>query len=119
MKTDYQTVKVTLQDGVAILTLDNPPVNQMSPQLMQDFGTAMGEALQDGAVKAIIMTGTGKNFIAGADITQIQPIRDKNFLLPRVMENNRFILICKFRSILVQKYNAIINYCKKTIVCLS
>jgi 3-hydroxyacyl-CoA dehydrogenase/enoyl-CoA hydratase/carnithine racemase len=39
----------------------------------------------------VILTGTGKNFIAGADITQIQPIKDKNFLLPRVMENNRFI----------------------------
>ena len=37
MKTDYQTIKVGLKDDVAVLTIDNPPVNQMSPQLMQDF----------------------------------------------------------------------------------
>ena len=37
MKTDYRTIKVEVKDNVAVLTLDNPPVNQMSPQLMQDF----------------------------------------------------------------------------------
>ena len=47
--------------------------------------------LQRPPSRPMILTGTGKNFIAGADITQIQPIKDKNFLLPRVMENNRFI----------------------------
>ena len=91
MKTDYQTVKVTLHEGVAVLTLDNPPVNQMSPQLMQDFGTAMGEAMQDGAVKAIVLTGTGKNFIAGADITRLQRIKKKEDIFEPALEAARFL----------------------------
>jgi 3-hydroxyacyl-CoA dehydrogenase/enoyl-CoA hydratase/carnithine racemase len=91
MKTDYPTVKVTLQDGVAVLTLDNPPVNQMSPQLMQDFGAAISEAMQDGAVKAIVLTGTGKNFIAGADITRLQRIKKKEDIFGPALEAARFL----------------------------
>ncbi len=91
MKTDYQTVKVTLQDGVAILTLDNPPVNQMSPQLMQDFGAAIREAMQDGDVKAIVLTGTGKNFIAGADITRLQLVKKREDIFGPALEAARFL----------------------------
>jgi len=91
MKTDYKTVKVEVKDGVAILSLINPPVNQLSEHFVREMADALLQASTDSSVKAVILTGTGKNFIAGADITQIQPIRDKNFLLLRVMENNRFI----------------------------
>ncbi|MBZ5672033.1 MAG: enoyl-CoA hydratase/isomerase family protein, partial [Acidobacteriia bacterium] len=91
MKTGYKTVKVEMKDGVAVLSLNNPPVNQLSEHFVREMADALLQASTDPSVKAVILTGTGKNFIAGADITQIQPIRDKNFLLPRVMENNRFI----------------------------
>ncbi len=57
MKTDYQTIKVELKDSVAVLTIDNPPVNQMSPQMMKDFGDAITEAFEDTQVKAIVLTG--------------------------------------------------------------
>ncbi len=65
MKTEYKTIKVELRDGVAILTIDSPPVNQMSPQMGQDFGEAITEAFGNDEVKAIVLTGTGKNFIRG------------------------------------------------------
>ena len=91
MKTEYKTVRVEVKDGVAILSLNNPPVNQLSEHFVREMADALLQASTDPSVKAVILTGTGKNFIAGADITQIQPIKDKNFLLPRVMENNRFI----------------------------
>ena len=32
MKTDFKTVKVELTDGLAVLTMNNPPVNQLSPE---------------------------------------------------------------------------------------
>jgi 3-hydroxyacyl-CoA dehydrogenase/enoyl-CoA hydratase/carnithine racemase len=91
MKTDYQTVKVNLTEGAAVLTLDNPPVNQMSPQLMQDFEAAITEAMQDGAVKAVVLTGTGKNFIAGADITRLQRIKTKEDIYGPALEAARFL----------------------------
>ena len=91
MKTDYRTVKVEVKGDVAVLALNNPPVNQLSAHFVQEMADALLQAGSDKAIKAVILTGTGKNFIAGADITEIQTVKDKNFLLPRVMENHRFI----------------------------
>jgi 3-hydroxyacyl-CoA dehydrogenase/enoyl-CoA hydratase/carnithine racemase len=75
MRTEYKTITISLQDGIAVLTIDNPPVNPMSPQLSQDLRDAFQEALADPAVKALVLTGTGKNFIAGADITELQTLK--------------------------------------------
>ena len=91
MKTDYKTVKVEVKDDVAILALNNPPVNQLSEHFVREMADGLIQASADKAIKAVILTGTGKNFIAGADITEIQKVKDKKFLLPRVMENHRFI----------------------------
>ena len=91
MKMDYKTVKVEVRDGVAILSLNNPPVNQLSEHFVREMADALIQAAADNGIKAVILTGTGKNFIAGADITEMQKVKDKNILLPRVMENHRFI----------------------------
>jgi len=93
MKTDYETIKVEIDDGVAVFTINNPPVNQMSPQLNQDFAEAITEAYGDDDVKAIVLTGTGKNFIAGADITKFQKVdpADKDEVVKRVSASAQFI----------------------------
>ena len=91
MQTGYKTIKVDMKDGVAVLTIDNPPVNQMSPQLGEDFSAAMEEAYKDDEVKAIVLIGTGKNFIAGADITQLQRVKTKDDIFPRALAAARFI----------------------------
>jgi 3-hydroxyacyl-CoA dehydrogenase/1,4-dihydroxy-2-naphthoyl-CoA synthase len=91
MKTDFKTVKVEMRDGVAILAMNNPPVNQLSEHFVREMADAMLSAFADDAVKAVILTGTGKNFIAGADITEVQKVTDKEWLFPKVMENNRFV----------------------------
>ncbi|MFO7708153.1 MAG: 3-hydroxyacyl-CoA dehydrogenase NAD-binding domain-containing protein [Desulfobacterales bacterium] len=91
MKTDYRTVKVELKDGVAVFVLDNPPVNQLSGAFVMEIADAVGEAFKDGDVKAVVMTGTGKTFIAGADITQIKDLRSREEILKLLAENNRFL----------------------------
>jgi 3-hydroxyacyl-CoA dehydrogenase/enoyl-CoA hydratase/carnithine racemase len=91
MKTGYKTIKIELKDGVAVFTLDNPPVNQLSQHFVQELAEAFTEAYEDEEAKAIVLTGTGKNFIAGADITQIKDVRTKDELLPKVKQNNLFI----------------------------
>jgi enoyl-CoA hydratase/carnithine racemase len=78
-------------DGVAVLFLNNPPVNQLSEHFVREMADVLTEASADKNIKAVILTGTGKNFIAGADITEMQKVKDRDFLLPRVMENHRFI----------------------------
>ncbi|MBL7225826.1 MAG: enoyl-CoA hydratase/isomerase family protein [Desulfobacteraceae bacterium] len=91
MKTEYKTIKVELKDGVAVLTIDNPPVNQMSPQMGQDFRDAVTEAYADDAVKALVLTGTGRNFIAGADITRLQMVKERDDIFGLASEGARFL----------------------------
>lgn len=91
MKTDYQTIQVELKDNVAVFTMNNPPVNQLSAQFRADLAQAFGEAYGDDAVKAIVLTGKGKNFIAGADITEIQHIENKEELVSGMMDGMKFM----------------------------
>jgi 3-hydroxyacyl-CoA dehydrogenase/enoyl-CoA hydratase/carnithine racemase len=91
MRTDYPTIRIELKDGVAVFTLDNPPVNQMSPQLMTDFAQAAGEAYEDVQVKAVVLTGVGKNFIAGADITQLKRVKKREDIYEKALTGARFL----------------------------
>jgi 3-hydroxyacyl-CoA dehydrogenase/enoyl-CoA hydratase/carnithine racemase len=91
MKTDYQTIQVELRDNVAVFIMNNPPVNQLSTQFRSDLAAAFGEAYGDDAVKAIVITGTGKNFIAGADITEVQQVKNKEELVAGMMEGMKFM----------------------------
>ena len=91
MKTDYQTIQVEIRDNVAVFTMNNPPVNQLSEHFVVELAGAIGEAFEDDEVKALVLTGTGGNFIAGADITQIKDVKTKDELLPMMKENTRFL----------------------------
>jgi 3-hydroxyacyl-CoA dehydrogenase/enoyl-CoA hydratase/carnithine racemase len=91
MKTEYQTIRVASRDNVAVFTMNNPPVNQLSTQFRSDLAEAFGEAYGDDDVQAIVLTGVGKNFIAGADITEIQHIENKEELVSGMMEGMKFM----------------------------
>jgi len=91
MKTDYKTIQVEQKDGVAVLTMNNPPVNQLSEHFVLELADAIKQAFEEDTVKAIVLTGTDKNFVAGADITQIKDVRSKDELMPKMRENNRFM----------------------------
>ncbi len=91
MKSDYRTIKVEVKQGVAILRLNNPPVNQLSKPFVEEIRDALMSAYGDNEVKALILTGTEKNFIAGADITEMQKVKDRDSIFPLVMENNKLL----------------------------
>ncbi len=91
MRSDYRMLKVEVNQGVAILTLDHPPVNQLSSALVREIRDALSSAFEDTAIQAVILTGSGKNFTGGADITEIQQIRDRDLLMRAVLENNQFL----------------------------
>jgi 3-hydroxyacyl-CoA dehydrogenase/enoyl-CoA hydratase/carnithine racemase len=91
MKTGYKTIQVELKDDVAVFSMNNPPVNQLSQHFVLELAEAFTEAYKDVGIKAIVLTGTDKNFIAGADITQIKDARSKDEILPKLQENNRFL----------------------------
>jgi enoyl-CoA hydratase/carnithine racemase len=91
MKTDFKTIRVELSNGIAVLTMNNPPVNQLSEHFVLELAEAISAAFGDNGVKALVLTGSGNNFIAGADITQIRDVRTKEELLPKMEANKRFM----------------------------
>jgi 3-hydroxyacyl-CoA dehydrogenase len=64
------TVHYEKRDDVALLTVDNPPVNPLSSGVRQGLFDGFTQALGDASVKAIVLTGAGRAFIAGADISE-------------------------------------------------
>jgi len=65
-----QPVRFERIDGVGVITLENPPVNALSLALRPALHDALTEGLQDDAVEAFVLTGGGRMFCAGADITE-------------------------------------------------
>ena len=62
-----------LSDGVrmATVTIDNPPVNALSDRLLDELDTAISHLARRPDIRAVVITGTGRNFVAGADIRQL------------------------------------------------
>ena len=57
-------------DGVAVLTVDNPPVNPLSDGVRTGLYDALVKAEEDPTVIGVVLTGNGRAFIAGADISE-------------------------------------------------
>ncbi|MBI3306351.1 MAG: enoyl-CoA hydratase/isomerase family protein [Candidatus Omnitrophica bacterium] len=73
--TDYQYVKTKIEDRIAVVTLDNPPVNILTSNIMEELDKTFTELNSDDTVKVIVFTTAGTNaFIAGADIKEIAQI---------------------------------------------
>jgi len=63
-------VTVTRDGDVGVVTINNPPVNALSPAVIEGIHAAVRSLVQDGAVKAVVLTGAGKTFSGGADIKE-------------------------------------------------
>ena len=64
------SVTIERLDGVALLTLDNPPVNGLSFAMRAALGDCVMEALADESITAIVIAGAGRMFCGGADIRE-------------------------------------------------
>lgn len=66
---DYEQILYEVSDGVALVTLNRPEkLNAMTAQMGAEMGDAMAEADADDAVRAVVVTGAGRAFCAGADL---------------------------------------------------
>ena len=65
-----QLVEYAVRDGVAVIAVNNPPVNALSVGVPQGIVDGVARAGADPAVGAIVLVGAGRGFIAGADISE-------------------------------------------------
>lgn len=68
MMNDLTQLQYQLEDYVAILTLDAPPVNALTRTLNDELTMALDRISEMDEVRAVILTGAGKVFCAGADL---------------------------------------------------
>ena len=65
------TVTIERTGDVAVVTIDNPPVNALSQGLRQDLWNAAETLDADPSVRAVVLIGQGRTFIAGADVNEL------------------------------------------------
>ncbi len=77
-------VTIDVEDGIATVTLSNPPVNALSHAIRVGLADAISTLEADAGVRAVVLRGAGGSFIAGADIREFgQPPKDPS--LPDVV----------------------------------
>jgi enoyl-CoA hydratase/carnithine racemase len=66
----FEQIRLTVEDGIATLTLARPDrLNAFTPQMMREMVAAFDATDADDAVRAVIVTGDGRGFCAGADLS--------------------------------------------------
>jgi 3-hydroxyacyl-CoA dehydrogenase len=78
-----QLVRYEVRDGVAVITVDNPPVNALSAGVPEAISEAVERACRDGTADAIVLIGAGTTFIAGADINVFKQLKTREQSIER------------------------------------
>lgn len=68
MQESYTAIKVDMQGHVAVIHLANPPVNALSTAMMNELTFELDRISEDDTVRAVVLTGEGRSFCAGADL---------------------------------------------------
>ncbi len=83
-------VTLRKEGEIGVITIDNPPVNALSPGVPEGIQAAIREVAKDDSIKAAVMIGAGRTYIAGADIKEFGKItsgqRGGITLLPLLLE---------------------------------
>ena len=65
----YENIIFEKEENIAIITFNRPEaMNALNNQTRAEFGQAIEDVAMDDAIKVLILTGSGKAFVAGSDI---------------------------------------------------
>lgn len=82
-----EPVRCEVSNGIAVLTLDNPPLNVVYRGLTEALDRALEAVEADASVRAVIVTGAGgRAFCAGSDIAEFQPLMQPGRIGPEKLE---------------------------------
>src|SRR5690606_20025566 len=97
----HTLVRTETRGRVRVITVDNPPVNALSPGVPEGIAAAIDAVQSDPAIAAIVVTAAGRTFVAGADITTLEPLAwdpnapkpELNSLLARVESSTKPVVM--------------------------
>jgi enoyl-CoA hydratase len=101
---ELEHILLTIDDHVAVVTLNRPPVNAQNRRIREELISVFDNLGDDDNVRSIVLTGAGKVFSAGADIKERGTIRDTKGEFTR---NNR----------VVREFFYSIMECPKPVIC--
>ncbi|HEX6032043.1 MAG TPA: enoyl-CoA hydratase-related protein, partial [Tepidiformaceae bacterium] len=74
---EYTDILYEVEDDIATITLNRPEkLNAWTDTMAREYRDALGRAERDAAVRAVILTGAGRGFCAGADMGMLNVIAD-------------------------------------------
>ena len=76
-------VRYHVQERIAVVTIDNPPVNALGPGVLEGIEEAVARGATDADVEAIVLIGAGTTFVAGADIKIFTRLKTREQSLER------------------------------------
>ncbi len=92
MTDDGPTLRVERSCHVASIVIDRPPVNAVTPSMIEEFLAVIPEIARDGDIRCVILRGAGRFFIAGADIAIMRNLsRDNHLRMRRWIEVQRLL----------------------------
>jgi 2-(1,2-epoxy-1,2-dihydrophenyl)acetyl-CoA isomerase len=96
MRTDFQNVLVEHKESVAILTMNRPNVlNAINTLMLEELIAAVDEAAHDDTVRCVLLTGAGRAFGAGQDLTEFASAHaggDTHIVIEHLAKYHRLIL---------------------------
>jgi 3-hydroxyacyl-CoA dehydrogenase len=76
-------IRYEVSNRIAVLTVDNPPVNALGPGVLEGIEAAVARGCADAEVDAMVLIGAGTTFIAGADIRIFGTLKTREQSLAR------------------------------------
>jgi enoyl-CoA hydratase/3-hydroxyacyl-CoA dehydrogenase len=80
---DLRTVRFKMEDKIAIITMNRPEaLNALNSKVLSDLGDVIKQLVKEDSITAVILTGEGRAFVAGADIREMMeksPIEARKF----------------------------------------
>lgn len=78
---DYKKIEFNIENGLATLTLNRPNrLNALSAELLEELYEVVTKVAHDNEIKALLLTGNGKGFCAGADIAGGLPQKTAEYI---------------------------------------
>src|SRR3984893_15087320 len=84
-------VHYALHDRVAVLAIDNPPVNALGQGVWEAIDEAVARASGDAGADAMVLIGAGKTFVAGADINIFRLLTTREQSLTRAADTHAML----------------------------